>query len=176
MTRQLGLLTPLAGSPEDLQANRAGEVTPAQRAMLAGYARDSKGWGALSVAGVLALFGGGLGYGFLIETRSDERRGMLIGLLMALGAALVAWIASARLWKRLPGARLRMARGVAVKRIGSGEYSETHTLDVGRVRFYVARPVFDAFEEGQPYRVYFVPHFPMPIMLSFERDLHPEEA
>jgi hypothetical protein len=81
MTRQVDLVAPLAGSPEDLRANRAGQVTPAQRAMLEGYARDSKRWGALSLAGVLALFGGGLGYGFLTETRPDERRGMLIGLL-----------------------------------------------------------------------------------------------
>jgi hypothetical protein len=68
-----------------------------------------------------------------------------------------------------------MARGVAVQRTGTGEYRETQTLDVGKVRFCVARPVFDAFEEGQTYRVYFVPHVPVPIMLSFERDLHAEE-
>lgn len=161
-------LAPLLATADDLRLNRAGEISPRQRAMLEGYAHASQRWGAMSMLAVLALALVGFASSFAAATRAEDRWYIALGLLTTLVIGLIVWVASMRVQRRLPDANLRMTRGPVAKSKGVSEYGEHYTLHVGGVAFYVASAVFDAFSEGSVYRVYYVAHVQFPIILSFE--------
>jgi len=107
---------------------------------------------------------------FATAPRADDRWGVLAFLLIMLPFALFAWVHSARVARRLPNSKLLATRGEVGKKTGTSEYGECYTLFVGGVVFHLAQSVFDAFADGGVYRVYYVAHVPVPIMLSFEPD------
>lgn len=163
-------LAALTFTEEDSRANRGGELTPSQRAMLEGYAHDAQRWGTISTIGVLVLTVVPAGYGLITETRAEERRGAGFFLLLVAAVASFAWFYTTRANRRLRNGKPAVARGAATKKTGTSDGGQYYTLHVGGQAFHLAGLVFDAFTEGNLYRVYYVAHVNHSIILSFELD------
>lgn len=164
---------------EDLAANRIGQVTPRQRAVLASYKRGRRRGMILAlvfVAGCVLFWLLAVAWG--VDTSGPGFRQARPYLLLTLsiflavfGAALAAGMIRTRDVVRL---RLSVAQGPArttVKTFRRGRFRRVASdyIRVGPARFVAYTPEqAAALEEGRDYRVFYVKYPPPNIVLSIE--------
>lgn len=165
-------LAPVAATPEDIQANRRGTISPSQRAMLQANAGDSPREdikGLSCVAALLVPSVAVVAYGFFTATDARRRHLCLIAAaVMSIVLALSAVFARRARAKTPSDLKLGVARGAVSKRDVRIDGTLLFAIDVGDDRFFVGGRVYDALTAGEVYRVYYA--LPGRIMLSFEPD------
>lgn len=168
-------------SEEDIQTNRSGRVSAAQKKWLAGMGqgvwRMSK-FNAWIGLGFL-LFGSCLIFG-LWMSNEDSRRAFfsnpvnLFVLAVTTGVVIgilgVSLFFAGRLANRLSSPKLQAAEGrVRVEEASAGNAGGPYyQVYVGRKKFTFAESVNGLFQEGVKYRVYYVKESVMEFVLSYE--------
>lgn len=165
-------------SPADLEANRNGWVTEAQRLKIEAKRRAmTRGVKGTTLAYML-FFPGLMVVAVLVENPKDLLQpaywvfigGLLVFLMGALGLSL-----SLTHWLHRDARRMRIhvAAGVAKTRtrvvhVRMSRF-ELHELNLGRKRFrFESAGQLAAFQAGERYRVYYVPVAPLEVILSAE--------
>jgi len=164
-------------SSADLQTNRAGELTDAQRERVtAVYQQYLRGIiptlgiiGAIMVSAVvISLVRDFLSLDGL--SLDDLARGLPICLPLVSLVVLIAVVGSYWLTGNLRRGRIQVAEGVA--RLKTGLYrghTPYYQAKIGRHTFHLMNATqFGAFKEGERYRVYYVKYWP-DVILSGER-------
>lgn len=170
-------------TPEDVEANRQGQVTENQQAKLTALARQQRqnvGWGIVAFA---LLISGGIGFEFLRTGGTLERfaRGQSPLLVWGLGfffavlvlMTIITMIASRALKRPV----VRRVEGKAkidssTAKQGRGAVYSVHMVKVGKTTFrFLDAQSISYFRDGAAYRVYLIkaPMQPSPIPLSVEK-------
>ena len=164
--------------PDELQANSHHSLTPKQEELLKEY-RQRQGCGLrmASVAiGITVLMMSVAGFFALQETTEAMSNAVRNSFLIVIGLVLLIfiialWVGSRR--SHLKDGRVSMVEG-AVRlrekkiRSRSGTFTAWY-VTLGEKRLQVStRKKFEAFDEGEWYRLYYVEHPPAHIILSVE--------
>ena len=151
------LASALGFSREDLDANRAGRLSPAQSARL-GRIRNR--------AIVTALVSGAIAAGIVALWPSFNGSTTSI-IFWALLLFFPAALAAVSLWnavqhtRDLQGGTIAMAGGPLhreAENVGSTRRAPNYTLNAGGVRLHVPLAVYGAFADGGHYALYHTPH------------------
>lgn len=156
-TRTIGTLTEtLNFTPDDLDANRAGKLSEAQKARLTRNWRRTL-W---IVIGLVVVCG--LGATILLFVGQQQGSTILsaVGVLVTfLNAATVGLGAQSylRTSRDIREGRAAELSGVVSHTIRVSGRVATYILNVGGQQMVVPKPVFFAVEDGKPYRFYRAP-------------------
>ena len=168
-------------SEEDLQANRSGRISGAQKKWLAGMGRGVRR---------MSKFNAWIGLGFLLfgsclifglwMSNEDSRRAFFsnpvnlfvlpVTALIVIGILGISIFFDGRLANRLSSPKLQAAEGRVRMEDASTENAggTYYQVYVGRKKFTFAEDVNVIFQEGVKYRVYYVREGIMEFVLSYE--------
>ncbi|HEX2992304.1 MAG TPA: hypothetical protein VHO49_16575 [Anaerolineales bacterium] len=168
-------------SEEDLQVNRSGRVSAAQKKWLAGMGQGVRR---------MSQFNARIGLGFLLfgsclifalwMSNEDSRRAFFanpinlfvlpVAALIVIGILGLSIFFAGRLANRLFSPKLQAAEGrVRVEEASTENAGGTYyQIYVGRKKFTFAENVNGIFQEGVKYRVYYVKEGIMEFVLSYE--------
>lgn len=151
------LMEALAFDEGDVEANRAGYFSEAQKARL-NRDRRSQALGemfllVLSLVGIVLVLGA-VNLAYL----TPPILAVLVGIgAFFLGLAALIWARSSRTRADLRENRVAEAEGRVDLVVNSGQYAANYFLRVGDIRFTVKQNAFLAFKNGDPYRIYYTP-------------------
>lgn len=147
-------------SDADLEANRAGRLSDAQKRKMM---REAKEWKAWLIGGVLLM--GGVTIAGILVTRSWLKgdNGVVWGIL-AIVAVLLAFVVGISLWPTDQQTRTEInigavnkAEGTATLAEDSSKASLTYIVTIGRHEIRgVPEATYRAFKAGRQYRVYYL--------------------
>jgi archaellum component FlaG (FlaF/FlaG flagellin family) len=178
---QASLMQALNFTAQDLEANRNGTVTEAQRARLgkqAGYTRIAT---LVSFVIVILVFAGIGAYLFVFSNNGQSllkafsKDSSVLAIVAGVMGAfiLVIFLSFLRTLRRtsdVARGKVSMTEGPAkLKTVDSGYNLTSYQIKVGKVNFYVQEAVFQCFIEGAPYRIYYIKNPPINTMLSAEQ-------
>lgn len=156
----------------DLEANRRGEISPAQMEKQRAEAKDNAG--CLVLAGIVCVAPAVL---VMFVTRNTLLAAAAWGIaFLVLGYQI--WDLSRKQLKALDEAQVMRAEGAVTKRT-SWHYAKkatsqsntrvtTHYVSFGGTELQMFEAQYDAFKEGHTYAVYYIPWEPRPRILSAE--------
>ena len=139
----------------DLESNQRWVLSPKQIAALRAEHTGMVGQSHFAAL-VMGVFYVGVTIACVIGAAREEGTEMALkvgGLFVGIGVlVVVANVAHGYRTRRGPDLRLYIAEGVVRCR----EDAEMYRIDIGGVKFYLSASVFAAFQDGQPYRIYYV--------------------
>src|SRR5450432_88560 len=148
------LATILDFTPEDLITNRAGKLSTRQSENLHCYVRRQQP-GLLVFAVLIAVF---VFAGFAASTKNIVTGIVAGGVVVAFLAALTINL-NRRAWRALDQGTVEVATGPATHKMNKARskgIAASYYLMVGGVTFNVKLDVYNAFQEGVVYKVYYV--------------------
>lgn len=166
---------------QDLEANRNGRASEAQRARLGkqvGYTRIAT---LITFVIVILMFAGIGAYLFVFSNNGQSLLKMfaqdpntlpiVVGVTAALIVAIfVSFLRALRQTTNVSRGKVRVTEGTAtLKTVNSGYNLTSYQVKVGKINFYVREPVFQCFIEGALYRIYYIKNPPINTMLSVEQ-------
>lgn len=171
-------------TPEELALNRMGRLSDAQKSLLQAILSTNRGGIRWFVVWIVVL----MIVGLLVEiVQSREPLDALVAekggpVLLAIGLLslilLVAWGSQQLNQRGLKSGSIRVVEGIAKiwqKTYSTGGHPSTNyllTIQGHRRLTFTFSDVSSQryFQDGQAYRVYYIPHSPLPIALSAERN------
>src|SRR5258708_38001186 len=175
------LMQAIKFTPEDLEANRNGTITEAQRAKLGKNAGFTRGI-TLFMYGVFIVMIIGIGAYFFVfsdtgqnllkSSNGDTPIGpIVIGVLSAV--VVIVFMSALRTLMRtndMAKGKVSVTEGPAkLKTYPAGYWMRSYQAKIGKTNFHVQQPVFNAFVEGGSYRLFYIKIPPTNYMLSIEQ-------
>jgi hypothetical protein len=154
------LMEALDFTDEDLAANREGYLTKRQLLRLSQRQNSWTMGVVLAAIGSVFLCAFAIMDGIRIGDTVSSRVG-IIGLIAILagGFVLYTWTKGARFAVDLRQGELEAVEGrVALDVISQGSSGNAYTVQIEDRTFAINKPIFLAFKNGDPYRIYYAPH------------------
>lgn len=166
---------------QDLEANRTGRTSEAQRARLgkqSGYTRIVT---LVTFVIVILVFAGIGAYLFVFSNNGQSLLKMFaqapntLPIVAGAMAAVIlviflSFLRTLRQTTDVSRGKVRVTEGTAtLKTVNSGYNLTSYQVKVGKINFYVQESVFQCFIEGAPYRIYYIKNPPINTMLSVEQ-------
>ncbi|HLY28349.1 MAG TPA: hypothetical protein VKQ72_18520 [Aggregatilineales bacterium] len=182
---QQGLMQAVPFTAEELNMNRSGTVSEAQRARLGKQAGGTQAAALVMFVVFILIIAGIFAYLFVFTHTGDSLLKMftqdpstlpIVGGVLGVVALIIfgSFLRTLLRTSDLRSGKISVAEGkarVKTTRMTVGYVATVATgyeLIVGRVKFYVARGVLDNIIEGAKYRIYYVKNYPMHAVLSLE--------
>ncbi|HEX2622338.1 MAG TPA: hypothetical protein VHL11_19400 [Phototrophicaceae bacterium] len=154
-------------TPDDLEANRRGEITEQQREKLREFRQQTLKNHRQSGIVILTLLIIGTVLAFLFGNRELAGMGAMVTPLMAFtfgGSWLMTWMST----RTLVMGQVRSAEGNARLTIGRSRGGKIYGVKIGRKQFFVTSDHYSAFKQDAAYRLYYVDGAPY-YLLSAEQ-------
>jgi len=180
-----GLMQAVPFTEEELNTNRNGMISEAQRARLGKQAGGTQTATLIMFIIVILMIAGIFAYLFVFTHTGDSLLKMFTenpSTLLIVGGVLgliilIIFLSYLRTLMRtsdLRRGKVSVAEGkarVSSTRMTVGfvaTIATSYELKIGRIKFYVTKGVLDNIIEGAPYRIYYVKNYPIHAVLSIE--------
>lgn len=150
----------------DLAANRRGELTARQEQQLHDFRESMLRNHWQSGLFITVLLAAGTGIAFLAGNRELATLGLWVTPMLAAVFAL-SWLTTRFSTRHLLIGAIRVAEGAVELTTGRTRTATLYGVKLGQKQFFVSKAQYEAFQQGQTYRLYYVDGVPY-FILSVE--------